>query len=74
MTEDQIITLIIIVLIALFLLYLAAGLVVIFTGFVLSLPPILYILLFILFPPTLIVVLIGLLFIALGFGRDRDTG
>jgi hypothetical protein len=48
------------------LLYLAAGLVLLFTVFVMGLHPILAILLFILFPPLLIVFLFGLLFMQLG--------
>ncbi len=48
------------------LLYLAAGLVLMFTAFVMTLPTIVAILMFILFPPTFIVFLVGLAFIQLG--------
>lgn len=52
--------------IVVWLLYLAAGLVLMFTAFVMQLPIIVAILMFILFPPTLIVFLTGLAFIQFG--------
>ncbi len=52
--------------IVVWLLYLAAGLVLAFTAFVMELPIIVTILMFILFPPTLIVFLVGLAFIWFG--------
>lgn len=48
------------------LLYLAAGLVLLFTAFVMELPTILAIVMFIIFPPTLIVFLVGLAFVHFG--------
>lgn len=48
------------------LLYLAAGLVLMFTAFVMELPTIVTILMFILFPPTFIVFIVGLAFIKFG--------
>ena len=69
MSEEAII-IIILAIIAIFiigwLLYLAAGLVLVFTAFVMELPIILAIIMFILFPPTLIVFLVGLAFIHFG--------
>lgn len=50
-------------------LYLAATLVLLFTAFVIQLPIIFSILMFILFPPTFIVFLAGLAFIQLGVGE-----
>ena len=55
------------------LLYLAAGLVLVFTAFVMKLPTILAIIMFILCPPTLIVFLVGLAFIHFGIA-DRLAG
>lgn len=52
--------------IVVWLLYLAAGLVLLFTTFVMQLPIIVAILMFILFPPTLIIFLTGLAFIQFG--------
>ncbi len=57
---------VIVLAIVVWLLYLAAGLVLLFTAFVMELSPIVAILMFILFPPTLIVYLAGLAFIQFG--------
>ncbi len=69
--SDEALTLIIVGVIALaiigFLLYLAAGLILAFTAFVIKLPLILSILMFVLFPPSFIVFLIGLALIYFGF-------
>ena len=73
---DDAILIIIVLVIALmligWLLYLAAGLVLLFTAFVMQLPIILSIIMFILFPPTLIVFLVGLAFLHFGIAADRD--
>jgi len=51
------------------LLYLAAGLIMLFTAFVAELPVIISILLFVLFPPTLVVFLVGLAMLKLGLAE-----
>lgn len=75
MTSDQVFiavvlgAVVVVVALAILLTYLAGGLVLAFTGFVAMLlesSPILAILLFILFPPTLIVFLVGITMIKLG--------
>jgi len=50
----------------------AARLVLAFTAFLMGLPLLLTILIFILFPPTLIVFLIGVALMQLGVGEDSD--
>lgn len=50
--------------------YLATGLTLIFTAFVMRLPAVLSILMFIIFPPTLIVFLMG--YAILEFGRTKN--
>jgi hypothetical protein len=50
-----------------------AGLVIAFTAFTVGLPPIIAILMFIIFPPTFIVFLVGLAFIQFGVA-DAMTG
>ena len=60
-----------------FVLYLAAGLVLMFTAFVYQLPLIISIIMFIVFPPTLIVYLVGLAFLFFGLGDkllDGESG
>ena len=68
--SDTAVLIIVIAVIALaivvWLLYLAAALVLVFAAFVMELPIIVTILMFILFPPTLIVFLVGLAFIRFG--------
>ena len=54
------------------LLYLGAALVLAFTNFVMQLPMIISIIMFILFPPTIIVFLVGLAFLHFGIASDRD--
>lgn len=49
--------------------YLGAGLVLAFTAFVMELPTILSIIMFIIFPPTLMVFLVGLAFIHFGIAN-----
>ncbi len=63
--------------IVVWLLYLAAGLVLMFTAFVTELPTIVAVLMFILFPPTFIVFLVGLAFIKFGIAdalASSDSG
>jgi len=50
----------------------AARLVLAFTAFLMGLPFLLTILVFILFPPTLVVFLIGVALMQLGVGEDSD--
>lgn len=61
-----IIGVVVVLAIVVWLLYLAAGLVLMFTAFVMELPTMVAILMFILFPPTLIAYLVGLAFIQFG--------
>jgi len=52
--------------------YLAAGLVLAFTGFVIGLPLLLFILIFVLLPPPFVVLLVGCVFILFGLaGRSE---
>lgn len=71
--SNEIVGIIVIVLIVLgivvWLLYLASALVLVFTGFVLELPLIVSIIMFVVFPPTLIVFLVGLAFIHFGIAE-----
>ena len=81
MSDDTLIIIVVIVIalaIIVWLLYLAAGLVLVFTAFVIELPLILSIIMFIIFPPTLIVFLVGLAFMYFGIadamiGSDSGT-
>jgi hypothetical protein len=57
--------------------YLAAGLVLAFTGFVVGLPLLLFILMFVLLPPPFMVLLVGCVFVLFGLaGRSKapDSG
>lgn len=74
---------IIVVLAALFILLLALGLIIwlvpvaarlvlAFTAFLMGLPFLVTILVFILFPPTLVVFLIGIALMQLGVGEDQE--
>ena len=60
MSDNEVAILIVIVLIAIFLIWIASKLIIVFTLFALELPLIISIPMFILFPPTFIVFLIGL--------------
>lgn len=68
--SDEVVLIIVVAVIGLvivgWVLYLAAGLVLAFTAFVMELPTIVTVLMFIVFPPTFIVFLVGLAFIRFG--------
>jgi len=83
MDEDTVIIIVVVaiaLIVLVWLLYFAAGLVLVFTVFVMELPIVLTILMFIIFPPTLFVFLVGLAFIRFGIAdalaastSDRST-
>lgn len=76
MSDDAVIIIVVIaiaLIVLVWLSYLAAGIVLAFTAFVMDLPLIVTVLMFILFPPTLIVFLVGLAFIYFGI-IDRLAG
>lgn len=69
MSDDAVVVFILIaiaLMVLALLLYLAAGLVIVFAAFVMELPLIIAVLMFVLFPPTLVVFLVGLAFIRFG--------
>jgi len=76
MSEDAWIILIVAILaVALiaWVIQLASGLILIFTYFVMGLPTLVAILMFVLFPPSLLVFLVGIAMMKLGVGESNDS-